>query len=175
MIMDVMNETFIESAAVGFKKLGNYHITDVNENSNEKIYFVSIAFRGNWMSAQSFCRSYGMDLVALESEHEAKYFMKSCEKEIQSFEAFSHIGGVFESKDNKWHWITSSEKINFELKFSSDNKNEGDKKDENCLQLVKDNNGFSYGRTSCFGDKLQPFVCQRMIIKMNRWKELFGK
>ena len=115
------------------------------------------------MSAQSFCKSYGMDLVALESEHEAEYFLKACELASHSFEELSHIGGVSNTIDGRdnWYWITSNGKVtlNLRLKQESDKKNE-----KNCLQLVKNKHGFSYARTNCFSNELQKFVCQKLVL-----------
>lgn len=149
-------------------------ITDENENSNEKIYFLSMTFRANWMSAQSFCRSYGMDLVALESDHEAKYFMKACENNFDYFEEFSHIGAVSNivGSHENWFWITSHKQVNFELTIK---KVEADGEEKNCLQMVKGEHGFSFGRTNCFGIELQKFVCQRLIVKSDRWLEILGR
>lgn len=124
------------------------------------------------MNSQSFCNSYGMDLVALESEHEAKYFKKSCENRSEFFEQFSHIGGVL-TQDEGWHWITSYEKISFELNLKNQ-KNINTSQEENCLQLLKLDNKFSYGRVNCFENILQKFICQKLIIKEDRWAEVFG-
>lgn len=148
-------------------------ITDENENSNEKIYFLSVTFRSNWMSAQSFCKSYDMDLVALESEHEEKYFKKICENNSESFEELSHIGGVsnFVDGQENWFWIASRKKVNFNLSFSEKASNE--KEEKNCLQMVKGPRGFSYARTNCFGSELRKFVCQKMIFKSADWGDKF--
>lgn len=116
------------------------------------------------MSAQSFCKSYGMDLVGLASEHEAKYFLRKCKEAGSSFEELSHIGGVsstLEDKDN-WYWIWSNEKIKIDLKLKTNNT---EKNEKNCLQLVKDQYGeFFYGRTNCYSSELQKFVCQKVIL-----------
>lgn len=123
-----------------------------------------MTFRANWMMAQSFCKSYGMDLLTLESRHEADYFMRSIEMNMNGFEELTHIGGVSyvnEGKEN-WFWITShnDKRINYDLKLKP---SEADQKAEkNCLQLVKHRRTFSYGRTNCFGNDLQKFVCQKV-------------
>lgn len=152
-------------------------ITETNKNSpNEKFYFLSVTFRANWMAAQSFCKSYGMDLLALESEHEADYFLASCEKSFESFEELSHIGGVSNAIDERenWFWITSHKKVNFDLKLK-DNKTEK-KSEQNCLQLVKQKTGFSYGRTNCFGNELKKFVCQKInVSKLDLWSKIMGR
>lgn len=152
-------------------------IYEDNKNSpNDKIYFLSVTFRANWMAAQSFCKSYGMDLLALDSEHEAIYFMKKCEKSFESFEEVSHIGGVsndFNGREN-WFWITSNKRVNFDLKLKQ---NKTDKKGEqNCLQLVKQKTGFSYGRANCFGPELKQFVCQKVnVSKLGIWGTIMGR
>lgn len=128
------------------------------------------------MAAQSFCKSYGMDLLALESEHEADYFLKSCEKSWASFEELSHIGGVSNSNDGRenWFWITSHKKVNFDLKLKE--KKADMKSEQNCLQLVKQKIGFSYGRTNCFGSELKKFVCQKINVnKLDLWGTIMGR
>lgn len=125
------------------------------------------------MNAQSFCNSYGMDLVALESEHEAKYFTKCCENSSEFFENFSHVGGVLTQKDG-WHWIASHKKIHFDLNLKND-KNLESHIDKNCLQLLKMQEKFSYGKVNCFGNQLEKFVCQKMIVKDDHWAHIFGK
>lgn len=113
------------------------------------------------MSAQSFCKSKGMDLVALESEHEADYFMKSCEKASLSFEELTHIGGVSDEGLDNWYWISSNGKVTINLKLQKDKQN---KTERNCMQLVKSSKGFSYGRTNCFSSELKKFICQEIIL-----------
>lgn len=111
-----------------------------------------------------------MDLVALESEHEAKYFIKVCEKNAEILEKFSHIGGV-QGHEN-WFWITSNQQVNFDLKLTIHENKE--KEEENCLQLVKTIEKMSFGRTNCFGVDLRKFVCEKVIKNKleRRWEIL---
>lgn len=147
-------------------------ITDEDDNANEKIYFLSVTFRANWMGAQSFCRSYGMDLVALESDHEAKYFMsKAFRNSAKDFEDLTHIGGVSNGGTESWFWITSRKQVNFDMKLT-ESKNDS-KEEKNCLQLVKESSGFSFTRTNCFDSELRKFVCQKLVIKA-RWTLFLG-
>lgn len=121
-------------------------------------------FKANWMSAQSFCKSYGMDLLGLASEHEEKYFLAKCKEAKNSFEELSHIGGVSNNcaDNDKWYWIWSNEKIQIDLKFRPESQKA---KGRNCLQLIKDEYGdFSYSRTNCNSPELQKFVCQKIIL-----------
>ena len=141
-------------------------------------HFLSVAFRANWMSARSFCKSNGMDLVAIESEHEEQYFLGKCRENIDLFEEFSHIGGVSNSAKGieSWYWITSVKEVKLNLNLESNETS----KEKNCLQLIKRNNKFSYQRTNCFGDEPQSFVCQKVIYKKisaeaRKWKcEVFS-
>lgn len=125
------------------------------------------------MSARSFCKSNGMDLVAIESEHEENYFMGKCRENIDWFEGVSHIGGVSTAVEGKesWYWITSVKKVNINLNLDT---NEVDQKAEkNCLQLVRNQDQFFYQRTNCFEGEPQSFVCQRIIYKksdVSKWQ-----
>lgn len=164
---------------INFIKLCNYYsiphnldIDDDENNSNKKMYFVSTTFRATWMNAQSFCRSYGMDLATLESEHEANYFFKQCENNYRILGDSTHIGGVLMTDD--WFWITSHKKVNFKLKFK-DHQDSSNVK--NCLQIVKENKHyFAFGRTNCFSGEVQKFVCQKFMKKQTSyWNEIFGR
>lgn len=147
-------------------------IIDEQGKSNKKIYFVSTSFRANWMNAQSFCKSYGMDLASIESEEEAKYFLKSCENKNTAFEEHSQIGGVL--MHDHWFWITSHQKVNFKLTFKG---NKNSKNDGECLQLVKGTNLiFGFGRTNCFSNNdAKKFVCQKMIKQKDIWSSFFER
>lgn len=130
-----------------------------------------MTFRANWMNSQSFCKSFGMDLVALESEHEKNYFIKSSENNIEIFEEYVHIGGVF--AENDWISISSNKKLGFDLnleKVQIENST-----DLNCLQLRRSSKKLSFSRVQCFGNKLQQFICQKMIWKEKTWTNIFGK
>jgi hypothetical protein len=127
-----------------------------------------MAFRANWMNSQSFCNSFGMDLVALESQHEKNYFTKSSENNIEYFDEFVHIGGVFTEKN--FRWISSNKNLKFDLNLDPPGNGT-----ENCLQLKKTNKTFSFARVQCFGSKLQQFVCQKIIINESNWINIFGR
>jgi hypothetical protein len=125
------------------------------------------------MNSQSFCNSFGMDLVALESEHEKSYFTKSCENNIEFFEEFVHVGGVF-AENNVWSWISSTRKLDLDLHLDKSRQSE-EENESNCLQLRKFNKVFKFSRVQCFGSKLQQFVCQKLILKDYNWTDIFGK
>lgn len=133
-------------------------ISLLDGKSNTKNYFVSTTFRANWMNAQSFCKSNGMELASLESQEEAEYFLASCEKNHEFFEEFSQIGGVLILEN--WYWISSRQRLNFKLDFQ---RNKNSRNDGECLQLVKrSERKFSFGRTECFSNcDAHKFVCQK--------------
>jgi hypothetical protein len=112
------------------------------------------------MNAQSFCRSYGMDLATLESDHEQNYFLNICGNNYRDLGDATHIGGVF--KNNEWFWITSHKKVDYKLKFMHPHV-PNDNKD--CLQMVKHRGTkeFFFGRTNCFNGDVQKFVCQKLV------------
>lgn len=120
------------------------------------------------MSAKSFCSSYHMDLVSLESQHELEYFMNASEGNYDSFGKITLLGGVYEEKG----WTSSSwgRIMNIDLA----NVEEIDK-DGKCLSLIKKGNRkFSFGKITC---RNQPyaFICQRTIFKMEHWTDIFGR
>lgn len=141
-------------------------ITDKDENSHEKVYHLSLEFQADWMSAKSFCSSYGMGLASLESQHEMQYFTKASEGNYEDFEKVTLIGAIFEN--NEW----TSTDFGFKLKIEPSMVEEIDK-DGKCLSLIKKGNKkFSYGKVACT-NQIYPFICQRMIIKMEHWSDIF--
>lgn len=121
------------------------------------------------MSAKSFCASYHMDLVSLESQHETQYFMKACEGNFDSFGKISLIGGVDEG-DNEWSTSALGVKMNLDATKVEDIDKEG-----KCLSLIKNSNKkFSYGRVACTNQPYA-FVCQRMKLKLEHWTDIFGR
>jgi hypothetical protein len=174
-VLDIIASTAGNGDAyVGFKRLGNYYISDHNGKSNEKIYFLSVNFRANWMDARSFCKSYGMDLVALESDHEAKYFTKACENNLRHFEDATLLGGVSvrESESERWYWISSNKNINYNIKWSNKLSDFG--ASPKCLTFVREPEGFAYSKTNCYSDNVHQFACQKLIVKLDNWTEIFG-
>lgn len=102
-----------------------------------------------------------MDLLALESEHEAKYFHKASEKYAQYFDGETYIGGV---NDEIWYWIATNKPINYQLNITS-----AKKSSQECLSIVKGSNRFSYKSVACSTDEAQKFICHKMIIKPENW------
>lgn len=131
-----------------------------------------MTFRASWMMSKSFCSSYGMNLVSLESDHEAKYFIKACENNSNIFEDVSYIGGTSEfiNDNEKWFLTSTGKEINYKLEFNS-----SDNGTFQCLSLIKSNGKFIYGRVDCNGNDIQKFICQKTILKVENWADIFGR
>jgi hypothetical protein len=113
-----------------------------------------------------------MNLVSIESDHEAKYFIKACENNSDSFEAMSHIGFTSEisNGNEKWFLTSTGKEVNYVFSGMSQLNDE-----DQCLVLVKIDDKFSYARVSCYGSELHSFICQKMIIKVDNWSDIFGR
>lgn len=139
-------------------------------DSQEKLYFISKNFHMNWINSKSFCSSFGMDLVAIESSHEEQYFLKSCERDSKSFEELTSIGATSEltHEKEKWFLTTTGSEINYNLNLMEDENNKG-----RCLALVKTNEKFSYQRIECNGSDKHQFICQKLIPQTENWLDIF--
>jgi len=149
-------------------------ITDEKGNSNEKLYYISINFRANWMNSKSFCSSFGMNLVSLESDHESQYFMKACENNSNSFEEITFIGATSEFIDGheKWFLTTTGKEVNYKLELSEPSNNDNNSQ---CLALYNSEGKFSYSKVNCNGNVSQKFICQKVILKLENWTDIFGR
>lgn len=107
-----------------------------------------------------------MGLASIESPHEMQYFMKASEGNYDAFGKVTHIGAIFE--DNEW----TSTDYGFKLKIDPANIEIIDK-DGKCLSLIKKGNKkFAYGKVDC-KNQIYPFICQRMVFKMEHWTDMF--
>lgn len=125
------------------------------------------------MNAKSFFSSYGMNLASIESDHESNYFIKACENNSDSFDSeLAHLGGSLEIIDGneKWFLTSTGKEISYNL-------NELDESDDNCLAIVKKDKKFVYTRVKCYDDNkaIHNFICQKMIIKLDDWTDIFGR
>lgn len=126
------------------------------------------------MNSKSFCSSFGMNLMSLESDHEAQYFMKACENNSNSFEEITFIGATSELIDDneKWFLTTTGKEVNYKLEFATLNINS----DRNqCLALYKLDGKFLYTKVNCNGNENQKFICQKVILKLENWTDIFGR
>lgn len=126
------------------------------------------------MNSKSFCSSFGMNLVSLESDHESQYFMKACENNSNSFEEITFIGATSEFIDGheKWFLTTTGKEVNYKLELSEPSNNSDN---SHCLALYNSQGKFSYSKVNCNGNVNQKFICQKVILKLENWTDIFGR
>lgn len=120
----------------------------------KKEYFLSHGIQLSWIHAHVYCRSHGLNLASLNSEHEKSYFLgissRNFEKGVPA-----NVGGVFIDQD--WFWMSSGSQLTIQLNLTAENDN------RNCLQAVFDyDHEVKFKRTHCFDEK-STFVCERII------------
>lgn len=110
-----------------------------------------------------------MDLVSLESPHEMNYFINSCEDKFEIFnDVITLIGGIEENSE----WFSTG--CGRKMKLNESSIEKIDEKGE-CLSIVKnENRKFGFGRVSC-NQKNYAFMCQRMVLKLDHWSDIFGR
>jgi hypothetical protein len=146
--------------------------------SYEKSYYITtgIGLKGNFASAFSICKDYGMEFVSLEDQKEHDYFLQLCFKNKNLFSNyFTLLGGITRSakrKDN-YYWMNSGKKADYNLKFGGDlpdNSLHGNGRPvhwadgEYCLGLE-----FQFGTSASFNDLpcwwVSDFVCEMTCIQ----------
>ncbi|CAO1417879.1 unnamed protein product [Diamesa hyperborea] len=147
-----------------FKKLGQYSFTDATGENKIKSYFITRDFKLNWGDAHSFCKSFEMDLVALETAAESDYFFNLCEKGTNNFYPYLFIGGtnIGVEKDS-WYWMKTGSEIKYKLRFSEGEPyNAGGR--ENCLAIYNNVDKKTYGLNDleCYGDVVASFACEKV-------------
>jgi hypothetical protein len=104
-----------------------------------------------------------MDVLSLDTQDEAFYFMNLCEKNKNILDSQNLIGGVTtqgKSRD-KWYWVNSGDRVNYPLKFWS---TEPDFANNNewCLAVSTNyKGGWAFNDISC-NDYRHKFFCQKL-------------
>ena len=117
-----------------------------------------------WSGAKSFCKSFNMDLVTLETLTEARAFLTLADREpfFQRYgEANFQIDGMTTTlkSTTQWYWTDSGNKFSFPIPwYPGQPDNQGNV--EFCLTLIPDtSNKFLFHDINCQNPYL--FVCQR--------------
>ena len=109
-----------------------------HNKTHEKFYLLSRNMKASWTNSRPICKSYDMDVLFLETEAEADYFLNQCRLNHFHFEDCTLIGGMtlVPKAVEHWYWVTNGEQIDYQIKFAVGEPNHYDNK-EFCLGLTK--------------------------------------
>ena len=149
--------------------------TDATGENKIKSYFITRDFKLNWGNALSFCKSFEMDLVTLETAAESDNFFNLCEKGTNNFYPYLFIGGTNIGVDkDSWYWMKTGVEIKYNLRFSEGEPfNAGGR--ENCLAIYNnvDKKTFGLNDLECYGDIAASFACEKVTnVCSNKWIDL---
>ncbi|KAF4527017.1 hypothetical protein B566_EDAN001565 [Ephemera danica] len=108
----------------------------------------------NWTAAREFCRSRGMDLVAIESEDENKAIASHGLSFGAPFTATNAwTSGCYSSERGSWFWHSTDHTLTYQNWW----KNHGNlTRDGNCIVLDSSDTTFLVKNMS----ELRPFICE---------------
>lgn len=126
-----------------------------------KSYYSSRNFSLSWISAYIFCKTFGMDLVELQTQHEADNFFALCSKnesQIKNNELY-HIGSSrVGMSNNEFYWMTTGQLIAYPMDFRTVEHQINDER--NYLTIMKSAGSFTFQRIINYNNQL--FFCQRI-------------
>lgn len=103
-----------------------------------------------------------MESLSLETLDEMNNFFALCDKNVNFFEDYTHIGGytnVGRSTD-KWYWLNSGKRIDYKMKFTPGQPDFAGNL-EFCLGIHKKPNDFAFFDLYCSVYHEFKFICQR--------------
>lgn len=133
-----------------------------SDNSTKtKTYWISTHFRTFWHAAKSFCHSFGMELLSLDTLEEAQKFMNICVTNKLFVDRCFHIGGLttVPSSKTEWFWVNSFKKVKYEMPWLPKEPNYLGK-NEMCLSICKNPGQCGYNDIPCSSSAELTFVCQ---------------
>ncbi|KAL7036617.1 hypothetical protein ACKWTF_008874 [Chironomus riparius] len=152
---------------VVFANMGTYRGFTTDGSEYQKSYFVSRWFGENWTGARSFCSSFNLQLVSLQTLQEALAFLYLADTHpyFKKYTACSmfYIDGMTSimKSTTEWYWADSGNKISYPMPWLSgqpDNANG----DERCLAFRRNTptQNYRFVDNTCSGGP--HFVCQRI-------------
>ncbi|XP_052693429.1 uncharacterized protein LOC128171698 [Crassostrea angulata] len=132
----------------------------------DHIYF-HFNFLANWTQAKEHCESYDAYLVAINTENENEWLLKSfVERDIGSMESckgnifkFRAVwtGGTDKAKEGNFVWTNNNEKVEFQ-RWTPHKPHKADKL-KNCIRLLVDGSWTDY-----FCSSPASFICEKILI-----------
>lgn len=128
-------------------------------NSDMKSYFYSTDLTANWLEAHLTCRSYGLNLLSLNSAEEYEHFKCIFIKNAALFEVHTYIGGT-RMNSNDWYWVNNGQPISA-IRWARGEPNGGRVKDY-CTDIIREGNELAINDLPCHGNQYYlKFICER--------------
>lgn len=108
----------------------------------------------NFTDASKNCESSGKALISLDDYEIYSDFLRAVALSLDSFDAFTFVGGNRSSSKTSWRWI-SGVTLNYNLRWSPNEPNNPD--GEFCLSISK--NSENVGMNDIWCSQEHKFIC----------------
>lgn len=98
-----------------------------------KFYYLS-KLKGSWIESHLICKSFGMNLLSIESHKELDFIKEIYVKFNKSLESHTYIGGT-NLVSGKWQWIGTGKEFDLSLSVWHENGPNGQDSNEFCTDL----------------------------------------
>ncbi|CAG9805263.1 unnamed protein product [Chironomus riparius] len=139
------------SENIGFLELGKYRGFTDDGAEYQKTYFVSKYSRPSWAASRSFCNSFNMEHLTIETKAEEQAYLNLLETNIylRRFSGFYiWLDGLVEDPKSKteWFWAKTGIKVSFPITWHPIEPN-----NEYCLVIFRHtiNEKFLFGTGEC--------------------------
>lgn len=108
-----------------------------------------------------FCKSFGMELLMLETIEEYNNFTHILNTSYRSYlETHTHIGGTKEGREY-WYWASTGKRIDYQLNWHAGQPDNAGGV-EFCMDIVNSSNGIEINDLPCFTETyLFRFICEK--------------
>ncbi|KAL7036599.1 hypothetical protein ACKWTF_008858 [Chironomus riparius] len=151
-----------------FYKLGTYRGFTDEGSEYQKSYFFTRYSLGTWSDARSFCSSYDLEFITLETLDEARAFLTMADNNsfLRSRSTYwIYIDAVTHTIKSRtdWYWTNSGKKISYAMPWRLAAPN-NDYNDEYCLSFGKGSLNENFGFDDVMCNSGTPFACQRIEL-----------
>ena len=133
----------------------------------KKMYFLS-KLKLNWIEAHITCKSYGMNLLSIESSEELTNIRNIYKLNSSIFEAHTYIGGT-NLFNESWYWVGSGNQITLNQSEWIENGPNGQHNEEFCTDIYarqNRDNEIVVNDVPCRSTKyIWDFICERIVMK----------
>lgn len=132
----------------------------------QKSYFFTRHFKASWVEARSFCHSYGLEFLSLDTLEEARTLQSFSDNNSNlrtSTSVWLYIDGVSMSVNSltDWYWTKSGDKISYTIPWHPGTPNNA-ASNEYCLTFGKASINQKFGFDDAKCDSSTFVACQRV-------------
>lgn len=140
-----------------------YYIGTINTTTT---YYVSKGMRLNWVSANYYCQTFGMEMAQFTTQAIFDKVQTLFLANPNEFDGYTNIGGIkispAGSNPGTWMWLNGQE-IDHISKWVPGTPNEYNS--AYCLCFQNHGNVMKYEDIHCYNDQLLRFMCQKTVKK----------